>query len=190
MSSIGGTKYPSLAGEREVSHFAKRDTLMSSAKAGAVGAFFGLNVVLVKNSLGPSRTLLGGLRGSMAPVATYALIGASYTFAEAVSANLRGEETAANAFAGGAAAGAIAGASLRGSIAKSVGGAVILGSVAATFEWGFNRGHKQSILGSDTVNVPITEEHPRQGFWELVQRRPLSQTIEELGDLAKQFVRD
>lgn len=190
MSTIGGVKYPSLEGGREVSSFNKRDTLFSSMKAGAVGAFFGLNVVLVKNSLGPSRSLLGGLRGSMAPVATYALVGASYTFAEAVSANLRGEETPANAFAGGAAAGAVVGASMRGSLAKSLGGALILGTVAATYEWGFDRGHKQSILGSDTVAVPITEEHPRQGFWELVHRRPLSQTVEELGDLAKQFVRD
>lgn len=31
------------------------------------------------------------------------------------------------------------------------------------------------------------EETPKQGFWDVVQRRPLSQTYEELGDLVRPF---
>lgn len=182
--------YPSLAGERAIPKFEPRQTLENASKGAAVGALFGLNVVLIRNSLSASRTFAGGLRGNMGAVAVYSLVGAAYCGAEAISANLREQNTAANAFAGGAAAGTIIGASLQRSVAKSIGGALILGFAAATFDWGFNRGRTESLRGGETKQVVLDDEHPKQGFWDLVHRRPLSQTIEELGDLAKQFVRN
>lgn len=190
------TKYPSLdgAGGRVVPSFSKRDTILDTCKSAGIGALFGLQLALVRNSLSPSRTATGGFRGHLGTVGTLAIVGGAYTLGDAVSANLRERETPLNGAAGGALAGAVLGASMQGfgkrSIAKSVGGAFLLGLVVATFQWGFDRGHKLSVESVTSEATPITEEHPRQGFWELVQRRPLSQTIEELGDLAKQFVRE
>lgn len=190
------TRYPSLdgAGGREVAKFTKRDTILDTCKAGGIGALFGLNLVLVRNSLSPSRTVTGGLRGHIGAAAVFALVGSAYTFGDAVSANIRERETPLNGATGGALAGAVLGASLKGfgkrSIAKSFGGAFLLGLTAATFQWGFDRGHDHSVNSVTSTKQEINEEHPRQGFWELVHRRPLSQTIEELGDLAKQFVKE
>jgi len=190
------TTYPSLdgAGGRVVGKFSKRDTVLDACKGAGAGALFGLQLALLRNSLSPSRTVTGGFRGQLGVVGVLALVGGAYTVGDAVSANIRERETPLNGATGGALAGAVLGASLKGfgkrSVAKSVGGAFILGLTVATFQWGFDRGHNHSVSSVTSEPAPLTEEHPRQGFWELVHRRPLSQTVEELGDLAKQFVRE
>lgn len=183
-------KYPTLAGDRVIPSFEKRDAVLNAFKGTIAGSLFGLNVVLIKSSLSPSRSLLGGLRGSMGKLALFSLVGTAYAFGEAVSANLRQQETAKNSFAGGALAGAIIGAYIRNGVAKSVGGALLVGTLAATITWGFDRGREDSLQKVTSQPVEISPEHPKQGFYELVYRRPLSQTVAELGDLAKQIVRD
>lgn len=57
----------------------------------------------------------------------------------------------------------------------------------AVFQWGgaiAGVGRKESIEGGHSEAVEI-EKGQRQGFWDVVHRRPLSQTVDELGDLAK-----
>lgn len=186
------TVYPSLGAPdgRVLPKFSKHDTIAETAKATLVGSLFGLNVVLVRHSLSPSRSFLKGFSGKLGPIPLLGAVGAAYSFGQCVSANLREEESAVNAATGGALAGAIAGATQRRPLAKSLGGAILLGFVCAAFDWGFDRGHKESVLRVTSEKQELSEDHPRQGFWELVHRRPLSHTVEELGDLAKQFVRD
>lgn len=190
------TTYPSLDGDggRVVRQFSKRDTLFETCRAGVIGALFGLNIVLIRNSLSPSRTMMAGFKGNAGIIATFAMIGSAYTFGDAVSSNLNERDTPLNGAAGGALAGAVLGASLKDfgkrTVAKSFGGAALLALTVATFQWGFDRGHDYSVSSVTSEKVVLTEEHPRQGFWELVQRRPLSQTVAELGDLAKQFVKE
>lgn len=187
------TVYPSLGSPdgRVLPKFSKHDTLADTAKSALVGSLFGLNVVLVRHSLSPSRTVFKGFAGKLTPIPLLGAVGAAYAFGQSVSANLREEESAVNAGVGGALAGAIAGATLKKRpVAKSLGGALLLGFVCSAFDWGFDRGHKESVLRVTSEKQELSEEHPRQGFWELVYRRPLSQTVEELGDLAKQFIKD
>lgn len=190
------TTYPSLDGDggRVVQKFSKHNAVFESCRAGVIGALFGLNLVLVRNSLSPSRTMTAGFKGHAGTVATFAMVGGAYAFGDAVASNLNERETPLNGAVGGALAGAVLGASLKDfgarTVAKSFGGAALLALTVATFQWGFDRGHNHSVSSVTSEKVALTEEHPRQGFWELVQRKPLSQTVAELGDLAKQFVKE
>lgn len=63
-----------------------------------------------------------------------------------------------------------------------------MGSATGLYEFsggaeGWGREHAQTIKGE----VTDLGDKPRQGFWDVVNRRPLSQTYEELGDLVKPF---
>ena len=182
-------KYPSLAGGRETSNFSKHDTLNNTLVTGVAGSVVGSALIVTRIALSGRRPR-ATLRTQAGSIATYGVASAAFAFGEAVSANLRGEESASNSFVGGAAAGAILGASMGRGAGKSLGGALMLGFACAVGTWGFDRSAEKNILGSVSTPTTLSEEHPRQGFWDLVYRRPLSQTVEELGDLAKQIVRD
>lgn len=65
----------------------------------------------------------------------------------------------------------------------------MLGSTLGIYEWsggavGWGREQALTIKGEITE---LTEEGQKQGFWDVVQRRPLSQTLDELGDLVRPF---
>ena len=63
----------------------------------------------------------------------------------------------------------------------------MVGTILGVAEWSggiSGLGRKQAIEGSSAEIVAI-EPQQRQGFWDVVHRRPLTQTLEQLGDLAK-----
>lgn len=74
------------------------------------------------------------------------------------------------------------------SVPKVVGFAGFLGATLGIYEWsggvaGWGREQALQIKGELTE----LEDGQRQGFWDVVHRRPLSQTLDELGDLVKPF---
>lgn len=74
------------------------------------------------------------------------------------------------------------------SVPKVVGFATLLGSVLGIYEWsggvaGWGREQALKVKGQ----VTELEDGQRQGFFDVVQRRPLSQTLDELGDLVRPF---
>lgn len=74
---------------------------------------------------------------------------------------------------------------------KVFGGAIAVGTALglAHFTGGFNTyGRKESQENSRGEAIEV-EKGNKQGFFDVVHRRPLSQTLEELGDLAKPFNR-
>jgi hypothetical protein len=74
-------------------------------------------------------------------------------------------------------------------IPKVFGGAMAIGSLLGIMKWSGGLGgyDKQAAQKYSSGQVIEVEKGNRQGFWEVVHRRPLSQTIDELGDLVKPF---
>lgn len=74
------------------------------------------------------------------------------------------------------------------SVPKVIGFALLTGSALGIYGWsggilGYGREDALKIAGG----ITDISEKPKQGFWEVVHRRPLSQTLEELGDLVRPF---
>lgn len=74
------------------------------------------------------------------------------------------------------------------SIPKVVGFGLLTGSAIGLFEFaggleGFGREKALARKGE----VITLEDDQKQGFWDVVNRRPLSQTVDELGDLVRPF---
>lgn len=181
-----GSRYPTLSGQKVVPDFTPRDTIGDSTKTAIISAFFGLNVALFKGSMGPYRSVFGGLRANARNIWIFGAVGTAYTFVEAVSTNLRRKESPMNSLLGGAAAGGILG-SVFGTVPKVFGGAFAVGLVCALADWsgGFAGLGRENALKGGLSEPTDLEPGSRQGFFEVVHRRPLSQTLEELGDLAK-----
>lgn len=184
-----GRRYPTLSGQKPVLDFTPRDTIGDSTKAAIVSTFFGINVALFKGTMGPYKSVFGGLRANAKHIWIFGAVGTSYTFVEAVTANLRRKESPLNPFLGGAAAGGILG-SLFKSVPKIFGGALAAGLLCGFADWSgglTGLGRDNALKGGISEATPNSDIEPgqRQGFFEVVHRRPLSQTLEELGDLAK-----
>lgn len=200
MSSVENNNTPSLEGDkkqvryptfnyRDYGQYQPRDTILVTARAAAISTGAGIFVSALKASLGPARTSLGSIITHSRYIWLYGAVGTAYTFGESITANLRGKESAWNTFAGGALAGGIMGSTFR-SLPKVFGGGIAVGTALglAHFTGGFNSYGEQAQENSRGEPVEI-EKGQKQGFWEVVHRRPLSQTLEELGDLAKPFNR-
>lgn len=73
-------------------------------------------------------------------------------------------------------------------IPKVLSFSILTGATFGIYQWsggivGLGRKDAPRIVG----DITDISDKPRQEFWEVVQRRPLSQTLEELGDLARPF---
>lgn len=115
------------------------------------------------------------------------LVAGSYRFTGASLANLRKENDSWNEFFAGSVAGAFT-AAPTGQLVKvvgtSLGTAVLVGGV---FWCGSFLGNTESSSfaqrGEGLENgFEIKKDLEKQGFWDVSRRRPLSQTLEQLGD--------
>ncbi|GMM33895.1 hypothetical protein DASC09_012200 [Saccharomycopsis crataegensis] len=110
---------------------------------------------------------------------------AAYSFIEALSGNLRQKNDGVNAFYGGLVSGSIIG-SVSKNVAKTVGCGFAFGCIMGLVSWG---GQSVTGLGKDSPYDSIDKSEPvpklfgeKQGVWDAAYRRPMSQTIEMLGE--------
>lgn len=185
--NMSGIRYPYIPSPQKEPKFEPKDTIYLTGQAAFASTAVGLLVALGKANLGPGRTIFGGLQQNIRYIPIFAGVGTAYALFEAVSCNLRERNSPLNAFVGGAAAGGIIGVSLKkASVSKVFGSALFLGSFMAVSRWAGGAagyGRDDMVLGHG--EVAEVEKADRQGFWEVVHRRPLSQTLEELGDLVR-----
>ncbi|CDR46584.1 CYFA0S24e00518g1_1 [Cyberlindnera fabianii] len=121
--------------------------------------------------------------------ATIVLTATGYKFASCSLANLREKKDTLNEFYSGAIAGGLASIFYKNMI-KSVGFSFVGGCIAATVFWsGTMVGNAQksshTLRGKGPDNhfkARASSDVERQGFWDVARRRPLSQTLEELGE--------
>lgn len=121
-----------------------------------------------------------------------AIVGVSTTFGFSYCAisNLREKNDSINDYLAGAAAGAVLG-SFSKSLAKTVGTSLGVGFIMGILHWaGGPGGFENSAFkarGDGIENPLLHKDHSngeKQGLWEAVRRRPLSETKERLGEVA------
>lgn len=179
------TKFPSPVTPKP---YEPKDTVYLATESAIISAGVGFLAALGRGSLRGGRTVFGELQRNARLIPLFAAVGTSYTLFESVSANLREKDSPLNGFIGGAFAGGIIGASIKNAgVPKVLGGAFFVAMLMGVSKWaggiqGFGR--KEAISNSSGDFVEI-DKGDRQGFWDVVHRRPLSQTIDELGDLVK-----
>lgn len=186
-SSEAAVRYPRY-NYRDYGSFQPRDTIAETSKNAFLSLGAGFFVAGVKGSLGPPSGAMTAILKNSRYIPLYGAAGTAYTFVECVSANLSESESAWTRFAGGAAAGAVMGSVYR-SVPKVVGGALAVGTGLGFCHWagGFLGYGPETARQNASGDVKDIEKGDRQGFWDVVHRRPLSQTIDELGDLVKPF---
>uniref|UniRef100_A0A060T9D3 ARAD1D14542p n=1 Tax=Blastobotrys adeninivorans TaxID=409370 RepID=A0A060T9D3_BLAAD len=190
MASESGpaVRYPTFK-YRPYPDFEPRDTLALTSRAAVLSTGAGVFVAALKASLGPSRTSLGSIITHSRYIWLYGAVGTAYTVGEAVTANLHQKESAWNTFVGGMLAGGVMGASYKNGarVSKVIGGAIALGTILGLAHWTGNfNGYDRKEAAKQSSGEPVeVEKGDRQTFWQVVHRRPLSQTIDELGDLVR-----
>lgn len=164
------------------------DTITETTNTAMVSFLVGSIFAAAKNST--TKQLVGPwgiVKNSGTAVAVLTIGGAALEFGKCVSSNLREKNDALNDFYGGLFGGALVGTYFK-TVSKTVGIAALSGTVAGLLSWG---GYSLNGLGKDSSHYSIdkskpfaetTENAPKQGFWEMVYRRPLSQTIHDLGE--------
>ncbi|KAF5095141.1 hypothetical protein DV451_004788 [Geotrichum candidum] len=172
---------------REYPDYVPHNTVELTLKTAAVSFGAGFALSAIKNSfINPKQA--GIFHPKLgAHLFVFTAAGSAFTFGQSVSANLREKNDAWNTFIGGAAAGAIIGATYK-TLPKIIGFATLVGSAVGIYEFsgglaGFGREKALSVTGELTE----LEDGQKQGFFDVVSRRPLSQTLDELGDLVRPF---
>ena len=166
------------------------DTFSATRSALGYGAAFGLLTVATQNAVQKSRVgPLGIITRSGTLWGMIVLVSGSYKFASSVLSNLREKKDTLNEFYAGLVAGAVAGLPTK-SLVKAAGWSFAGGVITGLVYWS---GSIVGQLGSSSyayrgVGVennfkpkPV-DEAQRQGFWDVLRRRPLSQTLEQLGE--------
>lgn len=166
------------------------DTWTATRTAVGYGSVFGLLTVATQNAVAKERlgplgiiTRSGGLWGMIV------LVSGSYKLASSMLSNLREKKDTLNEFYAGAIAGAIAGSPTK-SLVKASGWSFAGGVVAALVYWSGSivgqaatSSHAYRGVGAQNNFKPKDSHYSeRQGFWDVLRRRPLSQTLEELGE--------
>lgn len=163
------------------------DTIHQTTKATIASAVFGSVFAAARNSL--NKQVIGPwgfFTHSGRLIGLFTVSGGFFTFGESVAKNLREKNDALNQFYGGVLGGMAMGA-FRGTVPFILGGGFFVGSILGVTSWA---GHSLNGLGKDSSyhNIDKTDpygktlEGPKQGFWEMVYRRPLSQTVNDLGE--------
>lgn len=163
------------------------DTWSATRSALGYASVFGLLTVATQNAVSKERVgPLGIFTRSGSLFGMIVLVSGSYKLSSSMLSNLREKKDTANEFYAGLIAGAFAGAPTR-SLVKASGWSFFGGVVAALVYW------SGSIVGQTSTssyayrgkgaenNFEPKSDIERQGFWDVMRRRPLSQTLEELG---------
>jgi len=124
---------PSKKNELEESYL-PRPSLYNAGVVGLQSAGFGVLVSAVQNALAThNHGAMGIVSRSGGTIGFFGAMGATFAFADSVSANVREKEDALNGFIGGCAAGALAGLRAR-SIPQAVLACGVMGGLVATFD--------------------------------------------------------
>lgn len=158
------------------------DTLGLSTKSAMIGLAAGTVAAAAHNSLatGP-RNIITTFTKSGGIVTTFTGVSAAYAFTHCVSANLRERDDGWNHMWAGAATGAILGAKTK-RVPAFFGWTLLVGAACGLFGWTgaqFNADRKAALAHSPNG---VIQEDAHQSFWEVVHRRPLSLTVEQLGE--------
>ncbi|RYO85080.1 hypothetical protein DL764_009229 [Monosporascus ibericus] len=160
----------------EEPHFHQKNAIKSGVRGGLAGGAAGLFIAAVQNSLAKRNV------GSWAvfskhgnTIATYAVMGTTFKFTTDAAANLREKDDTLNTTIGAFVAGATLG--LRaGRIPRILGFGALFSVVFTAFEYtgGSLRG------GQNRAND--LDEYERKEFMRLNRRRPMEETVAELGE--------
>lgn len=158
------------------------DTMGLTTKSAMVGLGAGIVAAAAKNSLasGP-RNISTLFSKSGGVVGAFTGSSAAYVFTYSAVSNLRERQDGWNHMWAGAATGALLGARTA-RIPAFFGWTVLCGAACGLFGWTgakFNSDQKASLEQSPKGFV---QEDAHQTFWEVVHRRPLSLTVEQLGE--------
>lgn len=158
------------------------DTIGMTTENTMIGIGAGIVAAAAKNSLatGP-RNISTLFSKSGGVISIFAGTSFAYTFAYSAVSNLREREDGWSHMWAGAATGALLGARTK-RIPAFFGWTVLCGAVGGLFGWTgarFNADRKASLEESPKGFV---QEDAHQTFWEVVHRRPLSLTVEQLGE--------
>jgi hypothetical protein len=163
-------------------HFHPYNTLGLATQSAMVGLGAGVVAAAARNSLatGP-RNILTTFSKSGGVVTIFTGASIAYVFTYCSAANLRERKDGWNHMWAGAATGAVLGARTK-LVPAFIGWTVLCGAACGLFGWTgarFNADRKASLEQSPKGFV---QEDAHQTFWEVVHRRPLSLTVEQLGE--------
>lgn len=162
------------------------DTISATSEAGLGSFIAGSLFSALKNSMNHKVVGPWGILGANSKaILLFTVGGSSYVFAHGVANNLREKNDAVNDFYGGLVAGTLMGTATR-AVFKTVGLGLLVGVGSGLLSWG---GYSLTGLGKDSSYNSIDKTDPfnketkhTQGFWEMAYRRPLSQTVNDLGE--------
>ncbi|ODV90021.1 hypothetical protein CANCADRAFT_99630 [Tortispora caseinolytica NRRL Y-17796] len=162
--------------------FHPRNTRSDTSKMFGLSTFVGLMVASLENSMSKTRTgPLGVFTTYGGSIGYFAALGTSFQFVSSCSANLREKEDGWNETIGGAAAGCVV-AFKRRTVGALFGYPLLFATTIGLLQWTggkLSMGERAPMYAPDSV---LDTKYEKQGFWEIVHRRPLSQTISELGE--------
>ncbi|PWN25613.1 hypothetical protein BDZ90DRAFT_234051 [Jaminaea rosea] len=132
------------------SHYTQKSSVNAGMSAALTGLAAGTFVSAVQNSLGKhDRGALGIFTRTGSTVAFFTAAAGTFAFTDAMVANVRQEDGAMNAAAGGCAAGFVAGAQAR-SVPMMFGSCLALGTLMGTF-----RAAGDSLTGPYKEGLPL-----------------------------------
>lgn len=182
-------KFPFVGFTRDT--FKPLDTSAETKKCFVYSNLVGFLTAAAQNSLAKDNrgawavvTKSGILWGAIVAVST------SYGFSYCAISNLREKNDSINDYLSGAIAGAVLGSFTK-SLSKTVGTSLGVGAVMGIVSWAGGPGGLENNAfkaRGDGIENKILRRDPnngeKQGLWEAVRRRPLSETKERLGEVA------
>ncbi|OTB01976.1 hypothetical protein M426DRAFT_265272 [Hypoxylon sp. CI-4A] len=166
-----------MVNQPEEHHFHQHDSLKSGIKGALLGGGAGLITSAIQNSLAKRNVGAWGVFSRTGgTVGTFTALGAVYTFSKDAAANLREKDDTLNvtiaSFLGGATIG------LRsGRMPQIIGFGAAFSVIMSAFE--FTGG---SLRGGPRTEVPGMDEYDRKEYLRKNRRRPIEETISELGE--------
>jgi hypothetical protein len=164
------------------------DTWASTRSAVGYASVFGLLTVATQNAVAKERLgPLGIITRSGGLWSMIVLVSGTYKLSSSVLSNLREKKDTLNEFYAGAIAGAVAGLPTK-SLVKASGWSFAGGIITALVYWSGSivgqaktSSYAHRGVGAENNFKPKSDVQ-KQEFWDVLRRRPLSQTLEELGE--------
>jgi hypothetical protein len=167
------------------------DTWAETNKAFKISSGVGLIVAATLNAVRTEKVgALGVITHSGGVLFALIVGGSSYKFFSCASTNLRQKDDAINHFYAGNLTGAIVGSALTKKLVPTVGIALGLGISGFLVHWcggltgayGDSAGKARGFGLDNNFTPKKSDVIEKQEFWEVARRRPLSQTLEKLGE--------